>query len=207
MLTTALIPATDGSNDRLLVVLHGLGDSMEGWRFFPEELGFPWLSTLFVNAPDPYHGGFSWYDIYGDQGTGIRRSRIELSRVLDALPKAGFELEKTVLLGFSQGCVMTLDTGLRYPKKLAGLVGISGYVFEPDRLIEELSPVAREQKVLVTHGTEDPLLPLEPTRQQIHTLQRAGLKIRWEEYRKAHTLDGIRELKAIQQFIQDCLPS
>jgi len=206
MLTTALLPADDGSKDRLLIVLHGLGDSMEGWQFFPEELGLPWLSTLFVNAPDPYHGGFSWYDLYGDQGGGIRRSRGELSRLLDTLHEEGFALDKTVLLGFSQGCVMTLDTGLRYPKKLAGLVGISGYVFEPERLIQELSPVARDQRVLVTHGTLDPLLPLEPTRQQIHALQGAGLKIRWEEYPKAHTLDGVRELGVIQQFIQDCLP-
>lgn len=206
-LQTDLIPAPDGSRDRLLVVLHGLGDSMEGWRFFPEELGLPWLSTLLVNAPDSYYDGFAWYDYFGQQGAGIRRSRALLTSLLESLPGRGFALEKTVLLGFSQGCVMTLDTGFRLGSRLGGLVGISGYVFEVDVLLRELSPLAKQQSVLVTHGTRDPLLPLAESREQVAALKAAGLQVDWREYNKVHTLDLVRELGDIRDFISRSLAS
>jgi len=47
---------------------------------------------------------------------------------------------------------MTIEMGARYPHLFAGLVGISGYVFEPERLVKELSPVAKQQRFLITHG-------------------------------------------------------
>lgn len=190
-----------------MVVLHGLGDSMEGWRFFPEELGLTWLSTLLVNAPEPYYGGFAWYDYFGKQDAGIRRSRALLTSLLESLPARGFALEKTVLLGFSQGCVMTLDAGLRLGARLGGMVGISGYVFEVDAVIREQSPVAKQQRVLVTHGTGDPLLPIAASREQVAALKAAGLDVQWREYNKVHTLDQTREIGDIRDFISTCLRS
>lgn len=201
MLTTELVPAADGSTDRLMVVLHGLGDSMEGWRFFSEELGLPWLSTLLVNAPDAYYNGYAWYDYFGDQSVGIERSRAALTRLLMELPGRGFRLDRTVLLGFSQGCVMTLDVGLRLQERLAGMVGISGYVFEIEKLLAELAPVASTQRVLVTHGTADPLLPIAVTRDQVLRLKSKGLNVEWSEFHKAHTLDVPRELNVLRDFL------
>ena len=54
---------------------------------------------------------------------------------------------------------MSLEVGLRYPHRLAGIVGISGWVREPKKLMKELSPVARQQRLLMTHGTQDPMVP------------------------------------------------
>ena len=82
-LTTELIPAQERDSKRLMVVLHGLGDSMEGYRWLPDELDFPWLNYLLVNAPDEYLPGYSWYDIEGDPGIGIKRSYQLLSQLLD----------------------------------------------------------------------------------------------------------------------------
>ena len=61
MLDSELIPAREKSN-RLLIMLHGLGDSIAGYRWMPEALDLPWLNYLLVNAPDQYYGGYSWYD-------------------------------------------------------------------------------------------------------------------------------------------------
>src|SRR5580658_5690097 len=140
MLHSELIPAAEKSS-RLMVMLHGLGDSIEGYRWFPEAMQLPWLNYLLVNAPDEYYGGFSWYDYAGDQASGVVRSRKLLFELLDAQRANGFPTEQTILSGFSQGCLMTLDVGMRYPHRFAGLVGISGYVLEPERLVRELSPV------------------------------------------------------------------
>ena len=57
MLVTELVPAREPDSRRLMVVLHGLGDSMDGYRWMPQELDLPWLNYLLVNAPDDYYGG------------------------------------------------------------------------------------------------------------------------------------------------------
>ena len=201
MLETELHKAKDPQSRRLLIGLHGLGDSIAGYRWLPEALGLPWMNYLLVNAPDPYYGGFSWYDFAGDPGPGIVRSRRLLFQVLDAQRGAGFPTEQTVLFGFSQGCLMTLDVGIRYPHRFAGLVGISGYVFEPERLLQELSPVATRQRMLFTHGTQDPMIPCAHVREQVKGLQAAGLPIEWREFRKVHTIQGEEEISVIRAFI------
>jgi len=190
-----------------MVVLHGLGDSIEGFRWLPEALDLPWLNYLLVNAPDDYYGGYSWYDIYGDAVPGIERSRVELSALLDQLPASGFNPAQTVLFGFSQGCLMTLEVGIRYPHRLAGLVGVSGYVHNPVELMRAASPVARAQRFLVTHGTADPLLPIGPVRDQIAQLKGEGLPIEWHEFAKAHTIAGEAELAVIREFVRGCFPA
>ena len=201
MLNTELVPAMEPGSRALLVVLHGLGDSMDGWRWLPGELRLPWVNHLLVDAPDDYYGGFSWYDLQGDSRPGIERSRAALTALLDAQRAAGFASDQTALLGFSQGCVMTLDTGFRYPHRLAALVGISGYVWQPDELLRELPPVATSQRALFTHGTRDPLIPLPPVREQVAQLRAAGLDLTWREFDKVHTVAGEPELAVIRDFL------
>lgn len=200
-LQSEFIPATDPSSRRLLVALHGLGDSPAGYRWLPEELGLPWLNYQLINAPDFYYGGFSWFDFEGDRRPGIDRSRKLLVEWLDHARAQGYRTEDTVLFGFSQGCLMTLETGLRYPHRFAALIGISGFIPEYAQLLNELSPVAKEQRILVTHGTQDPLLTLASVKPQMRALQEAGLNLTWQEFPKAHTIYGEPELALIRQFI------
>lgn len=200
MLTTELIPAAQKDSRRLMVVLHGLGDSMDGYRWLPEALRLDALNYLLVNAPDEYYGGWSWYDLPGDAAPGVVRSRKLLFELLDSLRERGFPTEQTLLFGFSQGCLMTLETGLRYPHRLAGLIGVSGYVHDPERLLREMPPVATQQRVLLTHGTYDPLIPISRTRAQVQLLRGAGLQIEWREFAKEHTIAGEAELAVIRAF-------
>jgi phospholipase/carboxylesterase len=155
-----------------------------------------------VNAPDPYYGGYSWYDFTGDEAKGVHRSRAMLFELLDAQRAKGFATEETVLFGFSQGCLMTVDVGFRYPHRFAGLVGVSGYVHNQPGLLKELSPVAKEQRMLFTHGTQDPLIPFAEVCRQVQALKDAGLKIEWREFVKAHTIAGDEELDLIRAFIE-----
>jgi phospholipase/carboxylesterase len=202
MLEAELVPAEEKDSRWLMVVLHGLGDSMEGYRWLPETLGLSWLNYLLVNAPDPYFGGHSWYDFSGDPDQGVRRSRALLTELLDHWHDRGYAPNRTLLFGFSQGCLMTLDVGLRYPPGLAGLVGISGYVHRPDELMSELAPGARQLPILITHGTLDPLIPFQPVRAQFADLRARGLRIEWHAFVKAHTIEGESELKRIRDFVR-----
>ena len=205
MLHSELIPARDKNSRRLMVMLHGLGDSLEGYRWFPEALNLPWLNYLLVNAPDEYYGGYSWFDYPGDIGPGIVRSRKLLFDLLDGLRAKNIAPEDITLGGFSQGCLMTIDVGLRYPHRLAGLVGISGWVFELEKLAEP-SPIARQQRLLVTHGKFDELLPFDAVRDQVQTLKSAGLNIEWHEFAKGHTIQGEAEIAVIREFVRAGYP-
>jgi phospholipase/carboxylesterase len=187
-----------------MILLHGLGDSMEGYRWVEEAMRMPAMNYMLVNAPDTYYSGYSWYDIYNNPGPGIERSRKLLFKLLDDARERKFPTEKTVVLGFSQGCLMSLEIAARYPHRLAGVVGISGYAHEPEKLVLELSPVALEQRLLVTHGTQDPLIPISQVRPQMEVLKRAGLKIEWQEFVKAHTIAGEQELAVIRDFVHQC---
>jgi phospholipase/carboxylesterase len=205
MLDHEFIPAQDASSRRLLIMLHGLGDSIEGYRWLPEAMQLPWLNYLLVNAPDEYYGGYSWYNFAGELSDivpGVERSRKLLFQLLDARRAAGFPTEQTTLGGFSQGCLMSLDVGLRYPHRFAGIVGVSGYVCEPEKLLKELSPVAREQRLLVTHGTKDTMVPFAKSRPQFKLLEDAGLNLKFQSFDKAHTIAGEEELSVIRNFVR-----
>ena len=202
MLEHEFIPAEDRNSRRLWIMLHGLGDSIEGYRWLPEAMRLPSMNYLLVNAPDAYYTGYSWYDFAGDIIPGVVRSRKLLFELLDARRAAGFPTEQTILGGFSQGCLMSIEVGLRYPHRFAGIVGISGYVCEPEKLIEELSPVARQQRLLITHGVQDPIVHFAETREQINMLKSAGLNIDFREFNKAHTIAGEQELDVIREFVR-----
>ena len=113
---------------------------------------------------------------------------IELTVLLDRQRASGYAAEHTFLFGFSQGCLMTIVTGLRSQHRLAGLIGISGYVHQPERLLQERSPIAASQRILMTHGTMDPMIPIAPVRGQVEMLRSAGIKIEWREFVKEHTI-------------------
>ncbi len=201
MLHYDFIPAQEKSS-RLWIMLHGLGDSIDGYRWLPATMNLPRMNYLLVNAPDEYYGGFSWFDFAGDLVPGVDRSRKLLFDLLDAQRKNGFPTEQTIFGGFSQGCLMSIEIGLRYPHQFAGIVGLSGYICQPEKLVKELSPVALQQRLLITHGTQDPLLRFDMVRKQIAILETAGVNIEFHEFQKAHTIAGETELTVIRKFVR-----
>jgi phospholipase/carboxylesterase len=118
MLHSDFIPAAKKDSRALMVMLHGLGDSIEGYRWLPEAMNLPWLNYLLVDAPNEYYGGFSWFDL-DDKKPGVLRSREVLFALLDDLRAKDFPASQITLGGFSQGCLMTIDVGLRYSASAA----------------------------------------------------------------------------------------
>lgn len=199
MLHYEKVDAADGTQDTLMIVLHGLGDSIEGYRWLPSMLNIPWLNYALVNAPDDYFGGFSWYDIQGDAHPGVVRSRNLLFELLDHFREQNFR--HIFMFGFSQGCLMTWEIGMRYPHPLAGCIGISGYLHQPAALLAEATEEAQNRSFLITHGQHDPMIPLEPVRTEVEKMQRNGIQAAWHEFSKEHTIAGEEELKVIREFV------
>ncbi len=197
--TTRFIPAAEPSG-RLVVVLHGLGDSLEGFLWLPGALGLEGVNYLLVNAPRPYVIGYSWYDIE-NPASGVLHGRELLGRLFGELEQQGWRSGDLLLFGFSQGCLMSIDFALRHGKPLAGVVGISGYALLDEHTESEIHPQAREQAWLITHGHHDPLLPLHRTRGMMDQLEAWGIPIEWHDYPKEHTIDFEEELPLLRRWI------
>ena len=187
-----------------MVVMHGLGDSLESYRNLPQELNLPGVNYLLVNAPQPALGGYAWFDFPGNAEPGIFRSFGQLSKLLDSQRERGFPTEQTVLFGFSQGCTMTWELGIRYPHRFAGCIGISGFMRDPAFLWHDRSAVALEQRFLITHGMLDDLIPCAQAQKQVDFMAAAGVQVLWKAIVKAHTIDAFGEMLLLKRFVADC---
>tara|TARA_B100000683_G_scaffold6064_1_gene6689 strand:- start:1407 stop:2036 length:630 start_codon:yes stop_codon:yes gene_type:complete len=179
------IPA-ERRDSALLIVMHGLGDRMESFFDFPSLLLGNRLSYLFLNAPDAYVVGWKWYDLDGQQETGLKKSRELLDATIDHLHKEeDIAPDQIVLSGFSQGAVVSLYTGIRRTRPLAGIGALSGYLFGG---VEEASDASKNTPIFMTHGLYDEVLPYERSEQHGELLSEAGYKLDWREYPMGHQI-------------------
>jgi phospholipase/carboxylesterase len=173
---------------KLMVVLHGRGDSAEGLSFLPSVLNIPDMNYLLLNAPDDYYGGYSWYDLPPDQLSGILRSRTLLEETFDALFSEEFAPQTTSMFGFSQGSLMCFEFGSRYKHTLAGYIALSGYIFDPKAILKEFNPKNNHGKWFVSHGYEDDVLPFSQSKSELDILEESGFKFDFFAYHKPHTV-------------------
>jgi phospholipase/carboxylesterase len=191
----------------LVVALHGRGANAEDLAALAPEIGDGYR-FVFPNGRlrldmGPWVG-FAWYEREA-VATDLPASRAALEALLGELwARTGLGPAQTVLLGFSQGAVMTLDVGLRSPTRFAGLVAMSGYLYEDDSLAAALAQ-ARDQRVLVVHGTEDATLPISRGRAARRTLEAAGLPVEYHEFRMGHEVSR-ESLAVVQTFLHAVLP-
>jgi phospholipase/carboxylesterase len=200
-LDNIFLPSKTPSN-KLMIVLHGRGDSSEGFLNLPDFIKIDEMNYLLFDAPFEYFGGHSWYQLPPNQLPGIEYSRRLLRESLNRLFCGEFTPENSFLFGFSQGSLLTFEFGARYEKVLAGYIGVSGYVYDTQRLITEKNPNATASSWLCTHGRFDNVLAYETTKTQISELQGSGWQIAFHSYDKEHTLDR-DELTMISGWIKE----
>ena len=194
------IPAKTPSK-KLMIILHGRGDSLKGFDFLAPYLNIDDMNYILFNAPYDYFGGFSWYDLPPHQLSGIAYSSGLLAESLDILFEEEFHAHESFLFGFSQGALLTFEFGARYEKVLAGYIAISGYIYDADNLLEEMNPKVKTARWLCTHGTEDEVLPYETSNAQVKSLQDAGFAIDFKSYDKSHSICE-EELQMLIQWLE-----
>jgi len=202
-LDSLFFPSKTPSN-KLMIILHGRGDSAEGFRFFPQELNIPDMNYLLLNAPFEYYTGFSWYDLPPNQLPGIEYSQKVLTDILDKVFQDKYEPSQTILFGFSQGSLLTFEFGSRYKEVLAGYIAVSGYIYDADKILVEMNKAVNQGNWLCTHGYEDDVLAYEESRAQVEMLLDGDFEIDFRVYHKTHTID-LMELKEIKKWIVEKL--
>ncbi len=206
--------------DSCVIWLHGLGaDGHDFEPIVPELKLDPVFSTRFIfpNAPMipvTINQGFvmrAWYDISDSKidaeqdEQGIRKSEVFLAKIIDAQIKSGVASERIFLAGFSQGGAIALHAGLRYPKRLAGILALSTYLPLAKSLVEERSKANSDIPIFIAHGSEDPVIPIDLAYTTRGRLEKAGYPITWVEYEgMAHSVSE-KEIFDISDWLQQFL--
>jgi len=185
-----------------MIILHGRGDSSAGFTWLPSYLKMDDMNYLLLDAPYDYYGGRSWYDLPPYQEEGIVYSSTILTEILDEVFEERFDASQSFLFGFSQGSLLTFEFGARYHKVLAGYMAISGYIYNPEKLLKEMNPKVKEAKWLCTHGTQDGVLPYLQSEKEVKILQDGGFDIEFKSYVKEHTIDR-DELDMIGEWMRN----
>ncbi|MEI6829919.1 MAG: esterase [Synechococcaceae cyanobacterium ELA445] len=170
-----------GANFRL-VLLHGWGADADDLLDLGQLLADGDTELVALRAPDPHPMGYGrqWYDLqqpgWPELAAARQALRLRLQKLSETMP-----LERTVLLGFSQGAAMGLDVASGLP--IAGLIACSGYP-HPDWLPQP--PLTR---VLITHGTDDQVVPFAASGEVARRLSGAGGLVQVESFDGGHTID------------------
>lgn len=201
-----------------VIWLHGLG--ADGHDFepivpelnLPDELG---IRFIFPNAPVrpvTINAGMAmraWYDIKApnlreqEDVESIEKSDALIIKYINAEMEKGIPANKIILAGFSQGGAITLHTGLRFPKKLAGLLALSTYLPLPGQLEKEATKY-KDIPIMMAHGIADPVIPVDQAKASSQTLKDLGYDVDWNEYTMQHAV-CLEEINAIGKWIEKVL--
>ncbi len=202
-----------------VIWLHGLG--ADGNDFVPlvNELdlsGLPGIRFVFPHAktmPVTINGGYvmrAWYDISNadlsrreDEG-GLRASQRDVEALIAREKARGIPASRIILAGFSQGCAMTLQTGMRHPEKLAGMLCLSGYLPLANLAAAERHEASVATPVFMAHGRQDGVVPFARAQASHEALKTMGYQVEWHEYMMQHSL-CLEEVQDISKWIRKVL--
>ena len=186
-----------------VIVLHGLGADGTDFLSMADELDLAAVGPvrfLMPRAPVrrvTINGGQpmrAWYDILGadlvkrEDEAGLRDSMQQVGQLIDREVARGVPANRIVLAGFSQGCAVALGAGLRHPERLAGLVGLSGYVPLADTTAAERHAASQGLPVFLAHGRSDGIVPLARGTAGRDLLKGLGCDVAWHDYPMAHSV-------------------
>jgi len=203
--------------EKSIIWLHGLG--ADGSDFVPiiNELDLPsadGIRFIFPHAPVipvTFNNGYAmraWFDIYELS----LHAKVDEARILASVQAInqlivneearGILSNQIILAGFSQGAVIALNTGIRYPKPLGGVLALSGFLPLATQVFANASLANQHLPIFVGHGTEDALVPYAFGKTTYMDLKQAGYPVDWHSYQMGHTVCG-PELQDISRWLQE----
>jgi phospholipase/carboxylesterase len=194
--------------------LHGLGADGHDFEPIVPELGLPAalpVRFVFPHAPVrpvTLNQGMrmrAWYDIYRLGGgpedeAGIRASEGSLKELVQKEKSRGIDPSRIVIAGFSQGGAIALQTALRYPERLAGVLALSTYLPLAPHLEKEQAAQNRDLPIFMAHGSYDDVIPLHRADDSRRALEKLGYPVEWHAYPMPHSVCP-QEIADIAEFL------
>jgi phospholipase/carboxylesterase len=183
-----------------VIWLHGLGADGHDFEPIVPELRLPKpVRFVFPHAPIrpvTINQGMrmrAWYDIFQFGGgpedeAGVRASQKLLEQIISDEVRRGLTPDKIVLAGFSQGGAIVLQTALRHPERLAGVMALSTYVPISGTLEREADAANKGLPIFMAHGQFDDLIPLERAKRSRELLEKLGYAVTWKDYPMPHAV-------------------
>ncbi|MGV8945680.1 MAG: alpha/beta hydrolase [Lutibacter sp.] len=187
-------PKTRTKNTSLLILLHGYGSNEEDLFSFADELPD---ELLIVSARAPQNlgfGSYAWYTIHfnspEDRFSDIpeaKEAKKIIAKFIDEIQqKYAISPEKTFLLGFSQGTILSYAIALSYPEKVQKIIALSGYVnsdlLPADVNLKDYSKL----DFYISHGTVDQVIPIEAAHKTVSFLDELAIKYYFKEFPIGH---------------------
>lgn len=196
----------------LVIVIHGLGGNATNLVRFFQDLHLPPCRAVFPDGIFPAPGAkpqdraYSWYfPLFDRNRPGIEASRDHLFKLIDRYSKdpKGDRTRPVVFMGFSQGGVMSLEAGLNCSHKVLAIVDMSGYMPDPTKTMAKVK-APRTTPILMIHGTQDPIVPIDLARRTQWVLIKAGYHPELKEFDMGHQLT-VNSLITVHNFLMPIL--
>lgn len=192
-----------------VVLLHGWGANSLDVEPLAQSLRLSRIRYLIpegrVEVPGTGGRGKGWFTFpVSDRSEHERQESMkQVSSILDSLSESGTPAEQTVLMGFSQGASLCLDVAFDYPKSVAGIISLSGFVIP--QLQDRIRRVNTDSLPLhiplfAGHGKLDPIVPMEMGKSSFDVLREKGFEVQWHEYDAGHHV-VVEELEDIRAFL------
>lgn len=215
---TKTLNATTGPIRHTVIWLHGLG--ADGHDFVdilplitPDDRAVRYILPHAPMQPitiNNYQLTRAWFDIYDlgrmtqEDELGIRRTQLQLNALIQQQIDAGIPATRIVLAGFSQGGAMALFCGLRFPHRLAGILGLSTFLPLQEQLQHEYHAAQSNTPILMMHGETDPLIPIHFAQSCYHTMRAVHTPIEWKTYPMSHEI-CMPQLQQIKDWLTTTL--
>ena len=201
-----------------VIVLHGLGADGTDFLPFADEIDLSaigpvrWLLPRAPVRPVSVNNGYrmrAWYDIFEfgaqaanprEDDAGLRDSFAAVHALIDREVARGVPAHRIVLGGFSQGCAVTLGAGLRYPARLAGLVGMSGYLPLAAATAAERRDANALTPIFLAHGQRDAVISIDRGVATRDALKGLGMAVEWHDYSMEHSVSA-EEVADLKRFL------
>jgi phospholipase/carboxylesterase len=201
-----------------VIVLHGLGADGTDFLPFADQIDLSrvgpvrWLLPRAPMRAVTVNNGYrmrAWYDIFEfgaearsarEDEAGLRESFAAVHALIDREVARGVPANRIVLGGFSQGCAITLGAGLRYGQRLAGLVGLSGYLPLASISADERRDANALTPIFLAHGRRDPVIDIGRASASRDALKALGYGVEWHDYPMEHSV-AAEEVADLQRFL------
>jgi phospholipase/carboxylesterase len=196
-------PRVPRSQQKVLIVLHGRGDSANAYMNIKQELRLPNMNYLVLEAPRRYSDGYTWCALDPKPGSpSLLAIRARLFALIAELKAAGWKSNELFWMGHSQGCLVASDLVLHHPDAFGALIGVSGYIWFPRGWKSRAAKSgASRTPWLMTHGSRDRIIPPSEIRGLLAELARGPIRFEYEEFAKGHDFDFKHEVPFIRKWI------